>query len=276
MRQNVLEVAVGAKGIGKTFIAREIIKRYTMSDTKTGRKARPVLIFDVNNEELYNDYKALDFDITEENEYIRAKEIRTITVPKPYRILPFKKDRQPMTTTEIVLTCITIAKYFKNGMLVLEDINKYMLSNLNVDFIGLLIGIRHKGVDLMIHYQSLAALPPRLWQNVNYIRWHKQTGNIDTFKQRIPNYELCKLAEFIVNDQFQRGNNRYYLWVGVADEKLLNVSEVDFKNACINYLSQNPKEIKDLQRLGTINKVNVESKESAVAYWINSKKHYIS
>ena len=60
------------------------------------------------------------------------------------------------------------------------------------------------------------------------------------------------------------------------DEKLLKVKEEDFKVACNKYLSQNRKEILDLQRIGIIDGVNVESKESAINYWTSSRKNYIS
>lgn len=276
MRDNIVEIVVGAREIGKTFITVEEIKRYVMSDTKTGRKARPALIFDINNEEKYRDFKPLDFDITEEDEYLRAKEIRAITVPKAYRILPFKKNRQPMTTKEKLETCLTMANHYKNGLMVLEDINKYMLSNIKIDFMGALIGVRHNGVDLMIHYQSLSEIPPKLWRNTNYIRWHKQIGNIDAGKSKIPNYELSKIAEYIVNDHYQKGDIYYYLWLDVMGDKLINVTDEDFKSACRYYTSINPKEIKDLQKVGSINGKNVESREAAVNYWIETHNYYIN
>ena len=205
-----------------------------MNDPSTGRRARPVLVFDVNGE--YGDYKAIDFDINEENEVLRAAEIRKITTPGKYRVVAYKKNKSLMSVSEMNKTVITIAHNFRGGLLILEDINRYMLSQVNIDMVGLLIGVRHYGVDLIIHYQSMRAIPPRLWGNLNVIRWHKQSDNIAKYKDRVDNFELFQIAEFIVNRKYQT-DKRYRLWVDKLTETLYNVDQETFAFACRQYLA---------------------------------------
>jgi len=274
-REPQLVCVVGMRGVGKTYTTKDEIKRYILSDTRTGRSSRPVIVIDVNGE--YEGYKAIDFDIDEPNEHIRAEQIRAITVPKPYRILTFHKNHQPMTPDEIISTCATVAKYFRNGLIVMEDINRYMLSNIKVDIIGLLVGLRHLGTDLIIHYQGLKAVPPRMWTNANYIRVHKYTENLDVFKERIPNYEICKLAEIIVQTQHRKGNIRYYVWCGIQDEKLIPCSDVGFneifEDACVQYLSINKRDLRDYMDLtdreGT---KKFSGRPEALNAWISERK----
>ena len=275
MREPQLEVVVGMTGVGKTYTTKEVIRRYVLSDVKTGRKTRPVLVVDINGE--YTEYKAIDFDIDDLDEYNRSSEIRGITVPKPYRVLTWHKNHEPMTPDEIISTCATVARYFRNGLIVMEDINQYMLSHLNVDIIGLLVSLRHKGTDLTIHYQNLKAVPPRMWANLSYLRIHKYTDNIDDFKSRVTNYELCKLAEIIVNDQYRKGNIRYYVWAGIRDEKLIPCSDIGFEqifeDACIQYLSINKRPIRDyMELIDREGNKKYSSRQEAVNDWIAERK----
>jgi len=248
MREPSMEVAIGFKGVGKTYTTNQIIESYT-KNSPDGRKGRPVLVFDINAEYSdangYYGFKAIDFDVTEKNEFIRAEQVRIIKAPGKYRILPYKKNRQPMTTSELVITAVTIVKFFRIGMLVLEDINKYTLSSYKQDLVGMFIGLRHLGVDLVVHFQTLRAIPPRIWANMNYLRWHKQSDRIFKYKNRIDNFELFSIAEQIVDYKYQ-SDQRYYLWVSVLEEKLINVTPEDFKQGCVLYLSAYSQELNKL------------------------------
>ena len=247
-REPMCVVAIGFKGIGKTYTTKEEIESYIMNDPSTGRKARPVLVFDVNGE--YQDFKAVDFNIEEPNERIRSQEIRKITAPGKYRIVAYKKSRSLMSPNEMYNTVVDISNNFRSGLLILEDINRYMLSNVKIDIVGLLIGLRHYGVDLTIHYQSMRAIPPRLWANLNVIRLHKQSDSIDKYRDRIDNYELFKIAELIVQKKYIT-DIRYKLWIDKLADKLINVDKETFSFACRQYLAMNNKEIKS--RLNYIN-----------------------
>lgn len=266
MREPSAEIAIGFKGVGKTYTTKRLVESYIMNDPQTARKGRPVLVFDVNGE--YDDFTAIDFDIDEPNELKRATEIRKIAAPGKYRIVAYKKNKAVMTPGEMYATVVTICKYYRNGLLILEDINKYMLSNVKVDIVGLLIGLRHLGNDLIIHYQSLRAIPPRMWGNMNFLRWHKQSDGIDKYKNRLDNYELFKIAERIVENKF-RDDKRYYLWVDKLQERLLNVSEVDFERAAMEYIALNPRALNERKRLAS---VTGGAKKDVVKDFIEEKK----
>ena len=245
MREPTFEVVIGFKGVGKTFLTNQIINSYITSG-ENGRKGRPALVFDVNNEFCesngYSGYKAIDFDVTEKDDFRRSEQIRNIKVAGKYRIVPYKKNGQPMNISELMKTASTIVTYYRNGLLLLEDFNKYALSNFKTDFVGMFIGLRHLGVDLIAHFQSLRAIPPKVWSEMGYLRWHKQSEKIYKFRNRISNLELFSIAEEIVDYKYQI-NPRFYLWVSTMENKLIGVTEEDMREGCIRYLSANPGEI---------------------------------
>jgi len=250
MREPSFEVVIGFKGVGKTYTTNGVSDKYILNNP-SGWKARPVLVFDVNNEYCdsngYYGYKAIDFDVDEANEFKRSEQIRKIIAPKKYRIVPYQKNGQPMTINQLMITASTVVKYYRNGMLILEDINKYAGSNFKQDFVGMFIGMRHLGVDLIAHFQSLHAIPPKIWDNMNYLRWHKQAEKIIKYKNHVSNLELFTIAECIVDFNYQI-DEHYYLWVDTMRQKLINVTPEDFRKGCINYLQYNRHEIGSLMR----------------------------
>lgn len=270
-REPACLIAVGFKGVGKTYTTKEEIESYIMNDPQTGRRGRPVLVFDVNGE--YMDFKAIDFDIEEENDRIRGREIRKIKTPGKYRIVAFKKNRSPMTPSEMHKTVISIANNYRSGMLVLEDINRYMLSQIKIDMVGLLIGLRHLGVDLIIHYQSMRYIPPRMWGNMNFLRLHKQSDSIDKYDKRVDNYELFKIAELIVQKRFAV-DARYKLWIDMLGDKIINVNKDDFSFACRQYLAMKSRVVTSL--LNYIDENGAKkfgNKSDAVSSFIEEKWH---
>lgn len=278
-REPAFEVVIGFKGVGKTYTTNELIDKYIKNDP-SGRKGRPVLVFDVNNEyddsNGYYGYKAIDFDITEKNSFKRAEQIRKIVAPGKYRILPFRKDRQPMSLSEIQTTASTIVTYYRNGMLVLEDINKYTLSNFSQEFVGMFIGIRHLGVDLIAHFQSLRAIPPKIWSEITHFRWHKQSEKISKYKGRISALELFSIAECIVEKEYL-SDPHYYLEISVLEEKLINVLPDDFRQGCRDYLNQNLREFERMKKfLGEDGNKKYKDNKEAIDGYIEAKaKQYL-
>jgi hypothetical protein len=268
-REPTLEVAIGFRGVGKTYTLNEIAGNYIKT------LHRPVLVFDVNNE--YSDYKAIDFDATEQNEFKRSEQIRNIKAPGKYRIIPFKKNRQPMTASELLITGATIVAYYRNGMAVLEDINKYTSSHFKQEFIGTFVGLRHLGVDLVIHFQSLHAIPPKVWDNLEYLRWHKCGEKIFKYKGRVSNLELFTIAECIVDTNYQT-DPHYYLWVNNLKDKLIGVTQEDFKQGCITYLNTHPQELnRIMNHISDDGNKKYKDRQSAMNSFIETKsKQYIS
>lgn len=269
MREPSLFVATGQKGVGKTHTTLEMTKVYTMNDTKIGRKARPVLCFDVNKE--YKRYIAIDFNVEEQNPHKRGAQIRAVNRAKEYRILPIRKNGVPMTTNDYMEAILSIVTNFKNGLVILEDTNRYAGSNLKKDLVGAIIAARHLGLDVMLHYQSMAKIPPTVWENINYLRMHKQVDDITAYKGRIKaNPELMRLAQLIVNKRHSEGDKYYYCWVHVMDNFMTRVDKSDFSFACKKYLSS---ERAELQRI--INEYTEKGKkptnEKAIELWTMQK-----
>ncbi len=279
LREPSFEVVIGFKGVGKTYTTNKVIDDYIRTEPG-GRKGRPVLVFDVNNEYCdsngYMGYKAIDFDVTEKNDAIRAAEIRKIKVPGKYRILPFRKDRQPFQFGDYITAAQSIIRNYRGGMLVLEDINKYTLSSYKQDFVGMFIGMRHLGIDCVAHFQSLRAIPPRVWANMNYLRWHKQSDAIFKYKNRIDNFELFAIAEKIVDYKYE-SDERYFLWIDVLRNKLFNVAPEDFKQGCIRYLNAYPGVLnKNTASIGDDGqKLYKDTKESISGFVDHRSKRYL-
>jgi hypothetical protein len=270
MREPGIEIVIGFKGVGKTYTTKEIVNSYIMNDPGTGRKGRPVIVFDVNGE--YDDYKAIDYDVLEPQELKRVFELRQVAGPGKYRIVAYKKDRSLMNPNEKYKVLIDLAKYYRGGLLILEDINTYMLSNVKIDVIALLIGVRHLGTDLLIHYQSLRFIPPRMWANMNYLRWHKQSDGIDKYKNRLDNYELFKIGERISEKMYQT-NTRYYFWIDKMGEKLIGVDELIFEKAALEYLAVTPGALRQREMLSKMVMPGEKSeKGNAVKAFIEEKK----
>ena len=55
-REALLGIAVGRKGVGKTYATLELIQEYLKGNPQTGATPRKVLLLDVNNE--FMDVKA--------------------------------------------------------------------------------------------------------------------------------------------------------------------------------------------------------------------------
>lgn len=254
LREPILMAVVGMKKVGKTFTTTKSLDSYSTPNSKTGKKARKVLIYDVNME--YTQYKAIEVKHLKKFTNQRKIEIR--------RILPINEDGSEANLSEMLEIMNVIIKSFRGGMLVLEDINRYLIASKTVDVIGLLATNRHRDLDIICHFQSLSALDPRMWQNTSMVRFHYQMDDIKRYKNRIPNYELFKIAQCLVNYKYLKvGDKRFYCYVA-NDENFItgNFTRVDFKYACSEYLERNSSLITNMaRRYGTGQDARVRAKE---------------
>ena len=273
-REPSLFIATGMKGVGKTYRTKQEIRSYIMDDPRTGRRGRPVLVFDVNGE--YTDYQTVYYDVRETNEKKRVQYIEQLKDKRgAYRILAFKPNKRPMNHSEKLQACFDICNFFRNGMIVLEDINKYMNDTKNDDFIGLLVGLRHVGIDLMIHLQSLSPITTRFWQNVNFIRFHKQSDDVLRYKNRIP-MPLMKIAQIVVNNEYRKGNERFMCYVNVPKERLIGVSKKQFIYACEQFVNSHKSELKPfLDRQDSSGGKVYSSRPEAIKAWISQYEYYL-
>lgn len=229
LREPILVVATGQKKVGKTYTTTKLIDQYTRSNPQNGKEGRKVLIYDVNME--YTQFRA-----------IALKDVKRFTMQKKIevrRVLPRLDDGSIAKMDEMMAIMAEILDSFAGGLLVLEDINRYLIGTQTQEIIGTITTNRHRDLDIIIHLQSLAALTPRLWQNTSVIRFHKQQDLIDRYKPRIPYFEQLKIAEFLVNNQYFKGNERFFCYVSGEEGYIRGeFSKLSLLEACKEYVDQ--------------------------------------
>lgn len=239
LREPILAIAVGQKGVGKTFTTTAMISDYIQSNPTTGKKGRKVLIYDVNME--YTQFKTIHLKDVPKFTMQKAIEVR--------RVLPRLDDGSIASIDEMMVIMNKILSKYAGGMLILEDINRYLIGTQTQDIIGTIATNRHRDLDIMIHLQSLAAVTPRLFQNCGVIRFHKQQDNIVRYKSRIPYYELLKIAENIVEAQYYSNNERFYCYVSGEEGYIRgNFTKEDMRNACETFVLNNSIELRSREK----------------------------
>lgn len=233
MREALLGVAVGKKGIGKTYTTLQIIDQYVKGSANIA--PRRALILDVNDE--FENIKALSLD-----------QVRLFTHhPKveARRIRPYMPDGTKMTLNQIADALFTILHEYKGGLLLIEDINRYVSDSLPNDLIGALCTNRHTSTDIIMHFQSIGRITPKIWQNINYLRFHKNTDSVDKHKNKFDDkYEAFKICEILINKQYFGGNKRFHLTYNCDDEKIMgNYSKPMIMEAIDEYISINHNKI---------------------------------
>lgn len=223
-RQPMLMLVCGETGVGKTFRNILEIENYLRDNPLLFRKGRKVLIFDVNDDD-YECYTTVDPDFIRDLRLIRARRIRPLT-----------KYGQTMSIEEKRDMVERMVKQFTDGLLVLEDLDKYMTGAKGQTIVGLLTTNRHHGLDIMISHQSIAKITTTEFQNCTWLRLHKQVDDVTRYRNRIPNYFLVRIATLIVEEQYLIGNIRYFVYVNMRKLKLRGCSVQAFIRACKKYL----------------------------------------
>lgn len=244
-RQAIVEIAVARKGGGKTFLtANDKIAPYIID--RPGWKARKVLIYDVNGEytdkhckeKLKVSWTAKPLALKDLAEWTRAgkNEVR--------RILPLDSKNFFTQDVDVMLDIlITILKTFRNGLLLLEDINAYLVDVSSKFVISAITRNRQKNLDILIHYQTLRAIPPRVLGNMNIFRFHRVNENISTIESKLNNPELFYIAQALVNFKFKT-NIYFYCYVDNEMDNIFGAfSKVEFWAACLVYLRENKPDI---------------------------------
>lgn len=231
----MIYVAVGRRGIGKTHTTVERIRQYVRTHM------RPVLIFDVNNEfsqkDKFPDIRGIAMRDVKRWSALKRPEIR--------RILPFYDSGIKIKLGPEMATVLEwILDNFFNGLLLVEDINKYVSDSMPSDLTGAICTNRHTGIDIILHYQSIGRVATKVWQNIDTLRMHRETGGVDRNRSKFDDkYEYFKIAENIVNAEFFEGNQRFFLTVDVTNEKILaDVDDGKKKAAITEFLNANYRE----------------------------------
>jgi len=236
----------GIQGVGKTYLNQHIIADYCRDKIAIKVKGRKCLIFDTNGEYTQKQFEkngiknfdALPLALRDVGDWSKSNIIETRRIDA--KSLPIAQKREAIEY---------IMHFFRNGMLVLEDVNTYILNVTHMEkIVSGLVNLRHRGVDILISYQSARPVEPRIWQNSRWVRMHYQADNVADIKGKLPNATLFKIAQNIVNNRYFAGDKRFYVYIHSFDNKIEgDFTEQEFLKACEQYLNANKKYLKEFK-----------------------------
>lgn len=279
-RQPMLMVVCGETGVGKTYRTVQEIKQYVQDSSATSKKGRKVLIFDVNDDD-YTRFVTVDPNHVKDFQEVRIRRIRPIT-----------RTGKMMTLTQKRQIVEKIVAEFTNGLIVLEDIDKFMVGAKGQEVVGVLCANRHSDLDILISHQSIAKITTTEWQNMTWLRLHKQVDDISRYRNRIPNYPLVRIATFIVEEQYNLTNEAFekneinekqfqirksfFVYLDMRRLKIKGCSRAAFVRATKRYIDQEEnKKIKLLLQETTMDeKPKYNNRKSAVIQLIHQKMRY--
>ncbi|WP_299243071.1 hypothetical protein [uncultured Aquimarina sp.] len=241
-RQPMIMLVCGETGVGKTYRNKLEIKKYMMDDPSIGKKGRKVLAFDTNDDD-YPEFQTLNPN------YIKA-----LTAVSCRRIRPFNTDGTPMDDNDKKDVVGKILKHFKDGMIVLDDIDHYMAGAKGQSMIGALCTVRHKGIDVLLTHQSIAKITTSEWQNCTWLRLHHQVDDVTRIRDRVPKYQMVRIAQLIVDEQYDlcsrafaegkitkdeyKVQKSFFVYINMRQRKIMGCSRAAFIRACKRYIDQ--------------------------------------
>lgn len=272
-REAGMMAVTGIQGVGKTYRNMHIIADYVRDKPKTRVRGRKCLIFDTNGEYTQEQFARNDipnFKITR----IALKDVEKWSRTENSECR--RIDAKHLSIKEKKEAVEYILKVYRNGMLVLEDINTYILSVTFMEqIVGGIVNLRHRAVDVMLSYQSLRPVEPRIWQNSRWVRFHYQADNVMAIQNKVPNLALFKIAQLLVNEKYFSGDKRFYVYIHNFANKIQGAfTQEEFENACRKYLSSNKKDVKEYQNMNDCSyeeAIDGKIEEYIQEYYGNSK-----
>ncbi len=239
-RETKLIVVTGRKRIGKS---NETL-RLLWDEYTRGSFARKALIFDPNNEyggyELYHNGKKekVNIPVLGHDDILKFNKQRLIEIR---RIVPINKFGKPLLPEDQDDLIVKIMSEFRGGCLFIEDLNTVFGDSLPKKVSAFFTNNAHRDADIVIQMQSIGRILPKMWQNTQLIRFHKQLDSVDQSKSKLKeDYEIFKIAENMVNYEYETGNERFFVWVDKEDKKIRgDFTKNMFDNAVLEYLSEN-------------------------------------
>lgn len=244
-REAQLGIAIGQKGVGKSYSTLKQIQRILRGNAVTRAKGRKVLILDVNNE--FGDVKK---DQDPSFSHIRAIALKDVGkwchngIIECRRVTILKEGGGQMTLKETADALAVILDNFKNGLLLIEDISKFVSDSLPSDLIGAICTQRHKSCDIILHFQSVGKMAhPKLWANCNWLRFHKTEDTVRKHENKFgTDVTHLYLAEKLVDIKYESGNKHFIAYVDKDMKKVKgDFSAKEFQMAVEAYLQDNEK-----------------------------------
>jgi hypothetical protein len=274
-RESGMMVCTGLQGVGKTYLNMHIIKDYVKDKFYNKVKGRKCLIMDTNGEYTKEQFERNDV----ENFEPRRIALKDIPAWSAANISECRRiDAKNVGIKEKKEILEYLLKVYRNGMLVIEDINTYILNMTHMEeIVGGLVNLRHRGVDILISYQSLRPVEPRIWQNARWVRMHYQADNVNDIKGKVTNITLFKIAQIIVNNRYLgAGDKRFYVYIHNFANKIEGkFTKQEFMDAARQYLNSNKKYIKEYKEMHNVSQeeaIEGQSIQYYNQYFGNGKK----
>lgn len=242
LREAQMGIAIGMRGVGKSYRTLDMIQGVLKGNKRTGAEPRKCLILDVNNE--FGDVKK---DQNKDFQHIRAIALKDIKkwcyngIIECRRVTIFKEDGSVMSMREVANALELILADFQNGLLLIEDITRFVSDSMPSDLIGAICTLRHRSCDIILHFQSVGKMAhPQLWANTNWLRIHKTEDTVEKHEVKFKSdVTHLFLAEKMVALNYEK-DKRFYVFV---DKDLKKVSgafnKAMFNQAIEAYLEDN-------------------------------------
>ena len=279
-RQPMIMLVCGETGVGKTFRNKQEIKHYMMDNLVMGKKGRKVLAFDTNDDD-YPQFRT-----------VSPNHLKALTKVSSRRIRPFNNDGSPMDNEEKKEVITKIMKHYKNGLVVLDDIDHYMTGAKGQSMIGALCTVRHKGIDIVLTHQSVAKITTSEWQNCTWLRLHHQVDDVTRYRERIPKYQMVRIGQLIVDEQYELRSNAFamgkiteleykiqksfFVYVNMREQRIKGCSRAAFIRACKKFIDQEEsRKVKMLLNEQDFDGNNIyKTKNEAIVKLISDKLRY--
>lgn len=239
-REAGMLTTTGVQGVGKTYQNIHIIAKYVKDKIETKVRGRKMLIFDTNGEYTAEEFAKAGLP----NVQIKLIKLEDVKAFSYSGLIEIRRiDAKHLTADQKQAVLEYILRVYRDGGLMVEDINTYILNMTHMkEIVGRLVNLRHRAVDVIISYQSLRPVEPRIWANSRWIRMHFQADDVNDINGKVTNIELFNIAQIMINQRFYLGgeNERFFVYITKFGRKLEGAfTKEEFMDASRKYLILN-------------------------------------
>jgi hypothetical protein len=258
-RETLIKMMVGETGVGKTVHIIKECLAYVQDNPITGKKARPVFILHPNvlfEPQYMNTFK----------NHIRLHQIKEVSAPQVYIILPINPDGSIMNDSEKRNAIIFATNNCQKCLLVLDDIDDVFKGAKPRDMDKLFVSYRHRSIDLITTHQFLNPITTQEWGAVTTISLRKTVQSVSIIADRVPNPEILYISEMMVAEQYNLAETKYregeiskeewyhrrsfFVDVNIRTNRIIGAYSRDcFIRNCKKYLNLNSRKISDFQKI---------------------------
>lgn len=283
-KQPFTTIVLGETEVGKTYVNIHLeIMTYVMDNLSIGKKARKVLIYDVNND--YHNIRTLKATPEAILAFVKQPKIEA------RRIIGRDPLGRPLSKEQNYENAKMIIENFVNGLVVFDDIDRYAVHSTKQDLVSMLMGNRHMGCHILISHQAWRKMSVTECENCKWIRLHRvkdQPISLPLEKQVTLPIDLCQIANLMVQEQYDLAHQLYddgagelsenkfkaargfFVYIDVRLAKLKGCTEETYKRAAYKYMYMNPpvikREVEELIMFGKLDrKLRNEQKSQYIA-----------